>query len=147
MPAIMFQIIETYGDIFAQCPSHIPLVHCVSLDMKMSKGIAKVFKHKFGNVPFLKAQVHSVGQVATLNYRGRFIFYMATKRHFSCKPTYVSLAKSLQTLKVSMERLGLTHLAMPRIATGLDNLQWPIVKELVTETFFDSNITIYVFYI
>ena len=143
----MFQIIETYGDIFAQCPPHIPLVHCVSLDLKMSKGIASVFKRKFGNVPFLKAQVHSVGQVATLNYEGRFIFYMATKRHFFCKPTYVSLAKSLLTLKVSMERLGLTQLAMPRISTGLDNLQWPIVKELVTESFFDSNVTIYVFYI
>ena len=143
----MFQIIETYGDIFAQCPPHIPLVHCVSLDMKMSKGIAKVFKHKFGNVSFLKTQVHSVGQVATLNFEGRFIFYMATKRHFFGKPTYASLAKSLLTLKASMERLGLTQLAMPRISTGLDNLQWPIVKELVTEIFFDSNITIYVFYI
>ena len=83
----MFQIIETYGDIFAQCPPHIPLVHCVSLDLKMSKGIASVFKRKFGNVPFLKAQVHSVGQVATLNFEGRFIFYMATKRHFFGKPT------------------------------------------------------------
>ena len=143
----MFRIVEQFGDIFVQCPSHIPLAHCVSLDFHMGKGIAKIFKHKFGNVPFLKAQVHSVGQVATLNYRGRFIFYMATKRHFSCKPTYASLAKPLQTLRTSMECLGLTHLAMPRIATGLDNLQWPIVKELVTETFFDSNITIYVFYI
>ena len=143
----MFRIVEQFGDIFVKCPSHIPLAHCVSLDFHMGKGIAKIFKHKFGNVPFLKAQVHSVGQVATLNYRGRFIFYMATKRHFSCKPTYASLAKPLQTLRTSMECLGLTHLAMPRIATGLDNLQWPIVKELVTETFFDSNITIYVFYI
>ena len=135
---------ETY---LPSAPPHIPLVHCVSLDLKMSKGIASVFKHKFGNVPFLKAQVHSVGQVATLNFEGRFIFYMATKRHFFGKPTYVSLAKSLLTLKASMERLGLTQLAMPRISTGLDNLQWPIVKQLVVESFFDSNVTIYVFYI
>ena len=142
----MFQIVETYGDIFVQCPPHIPLVHCVSLDMKMSKGIAKIFKRKFGNVSFLKAQVQSIGQCATLNYEGRFIFYMATKRRFFCKPTYVSLAKSLQTLKVNMECLGLLQLGMPRISTGLDNLEWSRVKEIIRDIFSDSDITIHVFY-
>ena len=143
----MFRIVEQFGDIFVQCPSHIPLAHCVSLDFHMGKGIAKIFKHKFGNVPFLKSQIQEVGQCASLNYKGRFIFYMATKRCFFHKPTYVSLAQSLQSLKANMKSLGLRHLAMPRIGTGLDNLQWIRVKAIITDIFSGSDITIHVFYI
>ena len=143
----MFRIVKQFGDIFVQCPSHIPLAHCVSLDFHMGKGIAKIFKHKFGNVPFLKSQIQEVGQCASLNYKGRFIFYMATKRCFFHKPTYVSLAQSLQSLKANMKYLGLRHLAMPRIGTGLDNLDWIRVKRIITDIFSGSDITIHVFYI
>ena len=143
----MFRIVEQYGDIFVKCPSHIPLAHCVSLDFHMGKGIAKLFKQKFGNVHFLKSQIQKVGQCASLNYEGRFIFYMASKRCFFHKPTYESLAQSLQSLKAHMKCLGLRHLAMPRVGTGLDNLQWIRVKAIITDIFSDSDITIYVFYI
>ena len=143
----MFRIVEQYGDIFVKCPSHIHLAHCVSLDFHMGKGIAKLFKQKFGNVHFLKSQIQKVGQCASLNYEGRFIFYMASKRCFFHKPTYESLAQSLQSLKAHMECLGLRHLAMPRVATGLDNLQWIRVKAIITDIFSGSDITIYVFYI
>ena len=143
----MFRIVEQYGDIFVKCPSHIPLAHCVSLDFHMGKGIAKLFKQKFGNVHFLKSQIQKVGQCASLNYEGRFIFYMASKRCFFHKPTYESLAQSLQSLKAHMKCLGLRHLAMPRVATGLDNLQWIRVKTIITDIFSGSDITIYVFYI
>ena len=140
----MFRIVEQYGDIFVKCPSHIPLAHCVSLDFHMGKGIAKLFKQ---NVQFLKSQIQKVGQCASLNYEGRFIFYMASKRCFFHKPTYESLAQSLQSLKAHMKCLGLRHLAMPRVATGLDNLQWIRVKAIITDIFSGSDITIYVFYI
>ena len=143
----MFRIVEQYGDIFVKCPSHIPLAHCVSLDFHMGKGIAKLFKQKFGNVHFLKSQIQKVGQCVSLNYEGRFILYMASKRCFFLKPTYESLAQSLQSLKAHMKCLGLRHLAMPRVATGLDNLQWIRVKAIITDIFSGSDITIYVFYI
>ncbi len=46
---------ETRGDLFS-APSDTSLAHCVSTDMQMSKGIAKLFRDKFGQVDELKNQ-------------------------------------------------------------------------------------------
>lgn len=46
---------EVRGDLFS-CPKTASLVHCVSEDMAMGKGIAKEFKKQFGGVHKLKEQ-------------------------------------------------------------------------------------------
>ena len=46
---------EVKGDLFS-CPSSTSLAHCVSEDMHMGKGIATLFKQKFGGVGELKSQ-------------------------------------------------------------------------------------------
>lgn len=46
---------EVKGDLFS-CPPRASLAHCVSEDMAMGKGIATLFKRKFGGVGELKAQ-------------------------------------------------------------------------------------------
>lgn len=46
---------EVKGDLFG-CPPHTSLAHCVSEDMAIGKGIATLFKRKFGGVGELKAQ-------------------------------------------------------------------------------------------
>lgn len=46
---------EVRGDLFT-CPSKTSLAHCVSEDLRMGKGIATLFKAKFGRVSELKAQ-------------------------------------------------------------------------------------------
>ena len=46
---------EVKGDLFS-CPDSASLVHCVSEDMNMGKGIAVLFKKKFGGVAELKSQ-------------------------------------------------------------------------------------------
>ena len=46
---------EFRGDLF-QCPPSASLAHCVSEDMAMGKGIAKIFKSQFGGVKELKEQ-------------------------------------------------------------------------------------------
>ena len=51
----MFQLKEVKGDLFS-CPHDNSLVHCVSEDLHMSKGIAVLFKEKFGRVEELKVQ-------------------------------------------------------------------------------------------
>ena len=43
------------GDLF-DCPETDSLVHCVSEDLRMGKGIAVTFKKKFGGVEELEAQ-------------------------------------------------------------------------------------------
>ena len=49
------QLSEVKGDLFS-CPTSTSLVHCVSEDMHMGKGIATLFKQKFGGVGELKSQ-------------------------------------------------------------------------------------------
>jgi len=44
---------EVRGDLFTSCDS---LVHCVSRDLHMGKGIATEFKKKFGGVDELRRQ-------------------------------------------------------------------------------------------
>lgn len=46
---------EVKGDLFS-CPSSASLAHCVSEDMHMGKGIATLFKQKFGGIGELKSQ-------------------------------------------------------------------------------------------
>ena len=46
---------EVKGDLFG-CPATSSLGHCVSQDMAMGKGVATLFKEKFGGVAELKAQ-------------------------------------------------------------------------------------------
>lgn len=40
---------QVVGDLFS-CPDHYSLAHCISSDIKMGKGIAVLFKDKFGGV-------------------------------------------------------------------------------------------------
>lgn len=51
----MVQITEVKGDLF-DCPGNYSLAHCVSQDLHMSKGIAAIFKEKFGGLDELRAQ-------------------------------------------------------------------------------------------
>ena len=46
---------EVRGDLFA-CPPSASLAHCVSEDLAMGRGIAKIFKKEFGGVKELKEQ-------------------------------------------------------------------------------------------
>ena len=49
------QLSEVKGDLFS-CPDSASLVHCVSEDLHMGKGIATLYKQKFGGVGELKSQ-------------------------------------------------------------------------------------------
>ena len=46
---------EVQGDLFSSPPTS-SLAHCVSEDLHMGRGIATLFKKKFGRVGILKAQ-------------------------------------------------------------------------------------------
>ena len=50
-----FKFEEKNGDLF-DCPETDSLVHCVSADLRMGKGIAVIFKKKFGGVEELRLQ-------------------------------------------------------------------------------------------
>jgi hypothetical protein len=87
---------EFRGDLF-QCPPSASLAHCVSEDMAMGKGIAKIFKSQFGGVKELKEQGVRTGGVAVLERKDRCIFYLVSYR-LTCFLSYIPHSNCLNLL-------------------------------------------------
>ncbi|XP_078582867.1 ADP-ribose glycohydrolase OARD1-like [Branchiostoma floridae x Branchiostoma japonicum] len=139
-----FQLLQVRGDLFS-CPESDSLVHCISQDCHMGKGIAVIFKKKFGRVEELKRQGQKPGGVAVLKTEQRYVYYLVTKEKYWQKPTYRSLESSLQAMKTHCEQHQVSRLAMPRIGCGLDRLQWDRVSQMVQNIFSEMDMTITVY--
>lgn len=136
---------EIVGDLFTGSDQSDSLCHCVSEDFAMGKGIAVLFKNKFGGVTSLKQQNAKVGSIAVLSKDDRFIYYLITKAKYWHKPTMCDLEGSLRSLRTHCEANNVSQLSMPRIGCGLDHLKWPEVKALIVSVFRDLPIRIKVF--
>ena len=139
-----FALTEVCGDLFTAPPDH-SLCHCVSRDFRLGKGIAKLFRNKFGRIDELKSSGANVGQIGVLKEKERFIYNLVTKEVYSGKPTYSSLRLCLEEMKRHAVTHGVTNISMPLIGCGLDGLNWPKVRDLVKEIFQkeEINITVY----
>lgn len=139
------EIEEINGDLFSDTTSC--LVHCVSEDLKMGKGIATVFKRMFGGVSELRSQNPTTGGVCVLQREERFIYYLITKRLYWQKPTYETLRSSLISMRDHCVTNGVANISMPQIGCGLDKLQWDRVKRIIGEVFEDTGIYIKVYHL
>ncbi|CAH1250920.1 OARD1 [Branchiostoma lanceolatum] len=139
-----FQLLQVRGDLFS-CPETDSLVHCISQDCHMGKGIAVLFKKKFGRVEELKRQGQKPGGVAVLKTEQRYVYYLVTKEKYWQKPTYRSLESSLKAMKAHCVQHQVSRLSMPRIGCGLDKLQWDRVSQMVKDIFSDTDVAITVY--
>eukprot|EP01006_Ploeotia_vitrea_P002075 TRINITY_DN106365_c0_g1_i1.p1 TRINITY_DN106365_c0_g1~~TRINITY_DN106365_c0_g1_i1.p1 ORF type:complete len:199 (-),score=94.64 TRINITY_DN106365_c0_g1_i1:80-676(-) len=138
-------IAEVEGDLFVSKES---LAHCVSRDLRLGKGIARLFRDKFGRIDALRKQDKAVGQVAwfKIGYFGsRHIYNLVTKERFFHKPTYDSLRRTLVELRRLMKEHGVAKVSMPKIGCGLDKLKWPRVRAMLDEIFGDDDVTVTVY--
>ena len=129
-----FTLKEVRGDLFS-APSKESLCHCISRDYKLGKGIAELFRDKFGRIDELKDSDARVGGLAVLKDGKRYIYNLVTKEKYSDKPSYESLRKSLEEMKVHCLAHGVESISMPRIGCGLDSLSWPAVRTLIKNVF------------
>ncbi|KAL4088776.1 hypothetical protein QTP88_023860 [Uroleucon formosanum] len=136
-------VVESKGDIFETDPS-IPLAHCVSSDLKLTKGIALEFRRRFGGLNQLGRLPRSVPDVLSLRLKEREIFYLVTKQYFWQKPEPEHLFQSLQKLQTLCEEREINTLICPRLGTGLDGLQWDMVRSMLQYIFRSSQVTIQV---
>ncbi len=126
---------EVNGDLFL-CDQKYSLAHCVSEDLHMGKGIAVHFKRKYKNVDYLKSQNKKTGQIAILPINNdKFIYYLITKQKYYHYPTYNSIRNSLIEMRNHATQHRITTIAIPRIGSGLDKLNWNTVKEIIKEIF------------
>lgn len=128
-------VAEIHADLFSPRFSKMALAHCISADIAMGKGIAKIFKERFGGVDELRRQSLAVGQVGVLLRDGRCIFYMVTKARYFHKPARADFSAALAALAAACRERAVAQLAMPRIGCGLDGLDWGWVSAQVRAAF------------
>lgn len=128
-------------DLFTM-PQGYYLAHCISADFALGAGIAKTFdtvynmRHKlFKDRP---NYVYNGGDAILIDN----VFNLVTKAKYWHKPTYDSLRESLEMMKEHLEFMDVTKLAMPKIAAGLDRLEWDKVYAIISEVFDDIGIDI-----
>ena len=134
---------EIKGNLF---DSQDSLCHCVSQDLRMSKGIAREFSSRFRRHKELQNCRAKVGEIAVIKIGSIFVYNLVTKFRFFNKPSYRTLKMSL----ISMRKHALTNnvhvISMPKIGCGLDGLKWQIVKCIISNVFINSGIRINVYY-
>lgn len=140
------KIIEVKGDLFTtenMQNKNIYLAHCISRDCEMGLGIAKTFDKKFPNMKnVLKSRVKNMTVCVLYDDK---VFNLITKNKYWQKPTYISLENSLKDMATQCKLFNIKILAMPRIACGLDKLNWKKVRVMLEDIFKDLEITIYVY--
>ncbi|EDW70613.2 ADP-ribose glycohydrolase OARD1 [Drosophila virilis] len=139
-----FMIKEVSGDLFSAGPDYA-MCHCVAADLRMGKGIAVMFRNKFGQVATLQKQNVQPGGVAVLEHHGRYIYYLITKQNSWGKPTYQLLHSSLSAMQRHMLEHNVRKLALPRIGCGLDGLNWAKVKDMLAEIFYADSTELVVY--
>ena len=140
----MQNIQETYSDLFSASEDFC-LVHCVSRDFHMGKGIALEFRNRFGRVNELLAQNPNIGGFAVLCANNQYVFYLVTKERYFHKPSYEDLRNSLENMKNFCIANNLNKIAMPKIGCGLDRLNWQEVLNILHQIFDNTGVYIRVY--
>lgn len=129
------------------------LAHCISLDCKMGKGIARDFDKAF---PKMKPALLKCIKEKELNYPctilykplgERWIFNLITKQYYYNKPTYSTITKSINRMAELCKENYIRKLAIPFLGCGLDRLKWNKVEFIIKEAFKDQDIDIQVRYL
>lgn len=134
-------IITENRDLFAM-PQGYYLAHCISADFTLGAGIAKAFDSAY-NMRFKLFRAYD-----DYEYHGGDallidnVFNLVTKDNRYSKPTYESVREALEMMKEYLDFLGANKLAMPKIGSGRDRLEWKQVYDIICEVFEDMDIEI-----
>ncbi|KAJ8946812.1 hypothetical protein NQ318_002091 [Aromia moschata] len=138
---------EEPRDLF-QTPADFCLAHCVAADLRMSRGIALTFKKAFGQLEELRRQRPEVGRVlqitAAEQEKERSVFYLVTKQLSHHKPTYQTVWDTLVELRDVILSQSISSLAIPKIASGLDGLDWRVIRSMLEVLFRFTGIEVLV---
>lgn len=132
---------EIFSDLFLMKDEYY-LVHCISADYKLGKGIALEFNKRYNmRNRLLKSGKVCTGPDCVLIEN---VFNLVTKEFFYLKPTYKTLKISLEKMKQIVIEKNVKKIAMPMIACGLDRLEWQKVKVIIQEIYNDLDVEIVV---
>lgn len=130
---------EVHQDLFTVDDS-FHLAHCIGAYLRMGAGIAVPMQKKFGIRGQIRRSFDPVPCPACI-LTGR-VFNLITKKRSSGKPSYASLQTALDEMISLIVEGKIRKIAMPKIGCGLDRLQWSRVREMLQQTFEESNLEI-----
>ncbi len=140
---------EETRDLFT-VPEEYYLVHCISADFGMGKGIVIEFNKRFdmkrklqSKYPDYVNEWHHNNWCGDCILEGRILNLITKERYFH-KPTYDSLKSALLVCWSECLHNDIKKIAMPVIGCGLDRLQWDKVSEIIKDVFKDTDIEILV---
>lgn len=141
---------EEVRDLFS-VPDDYYLVHCISADFGMGKGIAVEFCNRFDTKNILRSKypnyenthkdIEHWPNLADCILEGR-VLNLITKTKCYLKPTYDSLSCSLLRMRSICNSNGIKKVAMPVIGCGLERLQWDEVSKIIQTIFENMDIEI-----
>jgi len=99
------------------------IAHCISADLKMSKGIALDIKKKtYGDATNILSKLNpQVGQVIPTRINNKLIYHLITKEKFYHKPTIYTIKIALANLKTCMILNKNFNSSILKLASVLDN--------------------------
>ena len=145
---------EECNDVFNYYDEGYYLCQCLSADLVAGAGIAVLFNKKLDmKNKLLKRYPNGVylnngAFVPSCIYESN-VFNLITKNKVWEKPTYETLKLSLDTMVLQLlllksKNINIDKIAMPLIGCGIDGLEWKKVREIVKESFKNTDIEIVV---
>ena len=140
---------EEVRDLFS-VPEEYGLVHCISADFAMGKGIVVEFNRRFDmkrrlqqGYPDYLNRYRALESGGDCILEGR-VFNLITKERYFHKPTIDTMRAALEQMRAICGEAGILHLAMPMIGAGLDRLLWEEVSAQIKSVFRETDVDILV---
>jgi predicted aspartyl protease len=134
---------EVQQDLFAVPPSYA-LACCITEDLDMTRGVAGVFRRKFGRVTAPVQPGPVIGRALRLPNEGRRAFCLVTGVAATGKAGYEDLWDSLMHLREHLTRAGVSKLAVPKMGGGPAGRDWRVIRGMMEAIFKDAGIEILV---
>lgn len=132
-------VVHRTGNIFT---TDLPAIgHGVNTKGVMGAGIAKTIRANFPDVYSLYRDYCQEGRLkpgdvfpafSVMSNPNRWIFNIASQNNTGPDATYEWVEMGMAKALVLAKNLGLSGLALPRIASGIGGLEWDLVEPIMT---------------
>ena len=127
---------------------NMPIAHIFSPDRAKKKRFAESICKRYPELRHFCNSIHAnINDI--LNFTnskfGQIIYNLITKQRYFKKPTYDAIFNTLSELKDHAIANNMRSIAMPKIACGLDKMNWKEVSKIIVNVFHLSGITIFVY--
>ncbi len=115
---------------------------CAAKDFKHEHGLLQHLRHKYGGISELRKQMRSTGELAMLktDKDGRILVYIITKRTAAEPPSYKNFKSCLNRLAEVCIENKISRVSFPKMAYGLDKMNWRKVVVLLNKLIIDQGV-------